>query len=89
MSFSDDASRLCSHADDLLADRRTGSDRRQADRGTPERRKEPRRLPKFECPRCHEWDTEVKEGRPHHQGYRRIRACVRCGFRFTTMERAA
>jgi transcription elongation factor Elf1 len=58
-----------------------------------ERRRQDRRehpnLPKIECPKCHEWHSVVKEGRPDQRGYRRIRACKACGHRFQTIERAA
>lgn len=46
-------------------------------------------LPKVACPKCGEWDSIVKEGRPDPRGYRRIRECGKCHVRYTTIERAA
>jgi len=43
--------------------------------------------PKFPCPKCGEWSSLVKDGRPAMDGYRRKRRCASCGHGFFTMEK--
>lgn len=46
-------------------------------------------VPKFACPKCGQWTSKVRDGRPERGGYRRKRKCVACGKVFFTIERAA
>ena len=54
----------------------------------PEPQKPPR-VPKVRCPHCGEWESQVKDGRPASEGYRRKRKCLACGKLYFTLERAA
>lgn len=57
---------------------------------SPERHEEKKpNAPKVECPKCHQWASKVKDGRPWRDGYRRQRECEACGHRFFTVEKAA
>lgn len=46
-------------------------------------------LPKMACPKCGDPMSKVIEGRPVEQGYRRVRVCAHCGFKYRTYETAA
>lgn len=46
-------------------------------------------VPKVPCPRCGEWASRVKDGRPSRSGYRRLRICQHCGERYRTLEQVS
>jgi transcriptional regulator NrdR family protein len=49
----------------------------------------PKPVAKFPCPKCGQWDSRVKDGRPDPDGYKRKRICTACGKTFITVEKAA